>query len=329
MLPSRKSSQEMRRPDFDVLLLAPLLGLRTPSEKGSIRGVMETEIGRMTDGEIISSLHWGMLSYPMSDVVMHVPYASAIRVRGKLKRLIGDPTRGLASGEATEWEEAAHARIDEVLDSFRVFKPGRIRHAGAMLFMSGWPVSGALDWPGFSAVRGISGSTRPFMHWPADYELASDEMGRSGIGIFGDDLVRTAAECLRVVVAHASLNTGVRGDALVRCSLIFGTGPAQLGYAHYHDEWEQYEPSRPIAARGAPVGTPRGIDIDAVLNSPAEWMSATRLMSTDLFHAFGQPEVLQITESGAFNTNYWRPNLLDGWKLVEKVPRVSEQIRFR
>ena len=151
----------------------------------------------------------------------------------------------------------------------------------------------------------------------------------SGIGIFGDDLVRTAAECLRVVVAHASLNTGVRGDALVRCSLIFGTGPAQLGYAHYHDEWEQYEPSRPIAARGAPVGTPRGIDIDAVLNSPAEWMSATRLMSTDLFHAFGQPEVLQITESGAFNTNYWRPNLLDGWKLVEKVPRVSEQIRFR
>jgi len=174
----QKVLAEMRRPDFDVLLLAPLLGLRTPSEKGSIRGVMETEIGRMTDGEIISSLHWGMLSYPMSDVVMHVPYASAIRVRGKLKRLIGDPTRGLAWGEATEWEEAAHARIDEVLDSFRVFKPGRIRHAGAMLFMSGWPVSGALDWPGFSAVRGISGSTRPFMHWPADYELASDEMGR-------------------------------------------------------------------------------------------------------------------------------------------------------
>ncbi len=105
----------------------------------------------------------------------------------------------------------------------------------------------------------------------------------AGLGIYADELVRKAAECLRVAASHASANTGVRGSALVRCALHFASGPG---------------------------------------------MSATRVVVTDLFHAFALPEVIQITEGGAFNTNYWRHDMLTGWKAVQDVPRVKETIQF-
>src|SRR6266851_254241 len=139
----------------------------------------------------------------------------------------------------------------------------------------------------------------------------------AGLGIYADELVRKAAECLRVAASHASANTGVRGSALVRCALHFASGPARLGYAHFNS-WEGYHPPREIPAP-ALVGMPRGIDLDPVLSDPVEWMSATRVVVTDLFHAFALPEVIQITEGGAFNTNYWRHDMLTGWKAVQDV----------
>ena len=69
----------------------------------------------------------------------------------------------------------------------------------------------------------------------------------AGVGIYGDELVRKAAECLRVAASHASANAGIRGSALVRCALHFPFGPARLGCAHFNS-WEPYQPPREIPA---------------------------------------------------------------------------------
>ena len=156
----------------------------------------------------------------------------------------------------------------------------------------------------------------------------------AGDGLFADSFVRTTAECLRVAVAHASMNAGARGEALARCHLILAGEPVTLGYAQFHDDfnsWKPYYPQRPLhpSATPTPGGKPRGIDTEAILRDPVEWMSATRKVLTDIFHLCGQPEVRQIDESGALNIPYWQTQLLAGWKAVAKVPRVEVNLEPR
>lgn len=149
-----------------------------------------------------------------------------------------------------------------------------------------------------------------------------------GYGIFADDLVRTTAECVRVAAAHAVENTGARDEALANCQLSLRRAPTSLGFARWDenfDSWEPYSPERPF--NGADVGNPCTVSTDAILGDPTEWMLATRRVLSDIFHLAGQPEVRQIDESGAVNTAYWGPRLLQGWKAVEKVARVNVNLR--
>jgi hypothetical protein len=160
------------------------------------------------------------------------------------------------------------------------------------------------------------------------WEVPSSRSGRLlGVGLYGHDLVRKAAECLRVAAAHALRNAGARGQALARCS-VFSPQTPSLGYEH-HNTWTRYEPSRALLGPAHFLGIPRGIEIDAVLADPVEWLSATRLILTDLFHAFGQPEVLHITENGFINTYFWPEHTVERWAAVKDVPQVAEEIPFR
>jgi hypothetical protein len=128
------------------------------------------------------------------------------------------------------------------------------------------------------------------------------------------------------------MNTGARGEALAKCNVILlGGEPALLGFAGYHDDfnsWRPYRPQRPLnpGVNPTPGGKPRGIDTEAILRDPVEWMLATRRILTDIFHLCGQPEVRQIHESGALNTPYWQTQLLAGWKAVAAVPRVEARL---
>jgi hypothetical protein len=47
------------------------------------------------------------------------------------------------------------------------------------------------------------------------------------------------------------------------------------------------------------------LDLAAIAASNTEWMLATRLVATDLIQAFGVPEVLQISATGALRNFYW------------------------
>jgi hypothetical protein len=72
-------------------------------------------------------------------------------------------------------------------------------------------------------------------------------------GIYADELVRKAAECLLVAARHASANAGARGSVLVRSGLHFPAGPMRLGYASIGG-WEQYQP--PTLPRRLSCGCP-------------------------------------------------------------------------
>ena len=98
----------------------------------------------------------------------------------------------------------------------------------------------------------------------------------------------------------------------------------RLGQAIRHSWWEAYPLSRSL--ENPPVGEPRAIDVDAVLADSVEWMSATRMVLTDIVHDFGLLEVLQINEDGSLNTRWWQPQMLDGWKAVAAVPKTDREI---
>src|SRR5207302_9731889 len=98
----------------------------------------------------------------------------------------------------------------------------------------------------------------------------------------------------------------------------------RLGQAIRHSWWEAYPLSRSL--ENPPVGEPRAIDVDAVLADSVEWMSATRMVLTDIVHDFGLLEVLRINEDGSLNTRWWQPQMLDGWKAVAAVPKTDREI---
>jgi hypothetical protein len=50
------------------------------------------------------------------------------------------------------------------------------------------------------------------------------------------------------------------------------------------------------------------------------------MVLTDLFHAFGTPEVYQVDAAGALRSLYWSHGALDPWETAKDVPRVDERV---
>jgi hypothetical protein len=88
--------------------------------------------------------------------------------------------------------------------------------------------------------------------------------------------------------------------------------------------WEEYRRGRSLS-RAPSVGT-HTISLDAVTSSAVEWMAATRLLSTDLVHAFGLPEVIHITEEGHLNRTYLGDQAVAGWRSATGIPVVDHTI---
>jgi Putative DNA-binding domain len=126
------------------------------------------------------------------------------------------------------------------------------------------------------------------------------------------DFIATA---LHLAARHATDNVGSWGAALVDARILGSRssspprpilmaaehllrapgGPFSHGVQQISNtiELEEVLPSR------------HTVDLLAIAEDDTEWMIATRLVATDLMQAFGVPEVLQISSSGALRSAYW------------------------
>lgn len=148
-----------------------------------------------------------------------------------------------------------------------------------------------------------------------------------GVRLLGADMVLRTAGLLRLLVDHATMNTGANGDALARCELLSADGVStQLGYFQFGTLWKAYSRTRALAQ--PPAVETRAVSLDAIAREPVERLAATRLLMTDIVHAFGLPEVLHVTPEGHLNATYWDPRTLDSWASMTSVPRVEQEIRY-
>jgi hypothetical protein len=146
-------------------------------------------------------------------------------------------------------------------------------------------------------------TTRPYA------ELRADGSGFAAVGLFdprqrpgegagtwvlNEDLLLAVARALHLLGRHASENTGAWGDVLVEAQVV-GT-ELQLAYL---DQWGMSgEPIEGGRTLEGPLSSRHTVPLDAIAGRDQDLLASARLVATDLFHAFGSPEVRQITADG-------------------------------
>lgn len=112
-------------------------------------------------------------------------------------------------------------------------------------------------------------------------------------------LLWEVARSLRLLGRHAVENTGAWGDAIVVTRLL-GPEMQLIRPVHggmFHEPWNH----QPISA---PIVTRHTIPLESLAGSDQSLLATTRLVATDLFNAFGSPEVQQIDERGRIRIRY-------------------------
>ena len=144
-------------------------------------------------------------------------------------------------------------------------------------------------------------------------------------GLSDEEVVLSCAGMLRLAASHSVVNAGTGGDALVSLAVAYcGKDPLVMGHVRSDSWWHEYVGSRPLA--GVAQLPPHTIDAGAVLSDVKERLVASRMVLTDLFHAFGIPEVYQVDAAGALRSLYWSHGALDPWEAAKEVPRVDERV---
>jgi hypothetical protein len=141
---------------------------------------------------------------------------------------------------------------------------------------------------------------------------------RDGTDIIGHALIRAAAGLLSVIGRHAS-RTGVTGDAAVELRLF---GPEMHLASAGHGFVERRTDLRAIPWEQRSRHT---APISSLAGTTQELIAATYLMLTDIYHAFGVPEIPQITAEGALRRRYYGAEMLR-WAEDHGVPVVDEQV---
>jgi hypothetical protein len=115
------------------------------------------------------------------------------------------------------------------------------------------------------------------------------------------------ARCLSLLGRHAVDNTGAFGDVLLearviganlRLAYLFRIGPVAMP--------EEIDEGRTINGAVSPHTLP----LRAIAGSAQDLLSATRLVATDLFNAFGSPEVRHLAPDGTLRVRYF-PGRID------------------
>jgi hypothetical protein len=119
--------------------------------------------------------------------------------------------------------------------------------------------------------------------------------------VLNEQLVWKLGRCLHLLGRHAVENCGAWGDALVEARLV---GQAmRLAYLHRMGGFEH--PEQIAGGREIQKASSRHtIVAEATCIVGPDLAVATRLIATDLFHAFGSPEVRQIAADGTLRASY-------------------------
>ena len=141
---------------------------------------------------------------------------------------------------------------------------------------------------------------------------------RTGTDVISHALVRTAAGLLSLIGRHAS-RTGVTGDAAVELRLF---GPEMHLATAGHAFVERRTDLRMIVREQRSRHT---APISSLAGTTQELIAATCLMLTDIYHAFGVPEIPQITADGALRRRYYGAEILR-WAEDHGVPVVEGQV---
>lgn len=116
--------------------------------------------------------------------------------------------------------------------------------------------------------------------------------------VLNEQLMWLAAKALNVVLKHA-VHTGAWGELAVELA-VFGP-PRTLGWLEYMRFVRPVEGARII---DADVISRHTFALDDLAAGPQPLLAAARLLLTDVFNAFGSPEVQALTVTGALNSSY-------------------------
>jgi hypothetical protein len=123
--------------------------------------------------------------------------------------------------------------------------------------------------------------------------------------ILNERLMWDVGRCLHLLGQHAARNCGAWGDALVEVKLVEKMGrPMRLAWmqalAQAAARPAEVDGGRPLAV----AESRRTVLVEATAALGPDLISATRLVATDLVHAFGSAEVRQITPTGALRIRH-------------------------
>ena len=124
-----------------------------------------------------------------------------------------------------------------------------------------------------------------------------------GVWILNQDLLTKLSRCLLLLGRHAGENCGAWGDALIEARMV-SKQPSRLAYlAHlgYANHPEEIAGGRELAS---PVVSRHTGVVEGLARPGGPLLATTRLFATDLFHAYGSPEVRQITSDGRLRYRY-------------------------
>ena len=147
------------------------------------------------------------------------------------------------------------------------------------------------------------------------FDMRDRSEGHEDIWIHNERLVWDIGRCLHVLGEHAARNCGAWGDAVVAVSLAAQMGrPMRLAWLQSLGQGAERAAE---VAGGRPISlaeSRRTMLVEAIAVISPDFVAATRILATDIFHAFGSAEVRQITPDGALRTRHLgNDRNLRGW----------------
>jgi len=137
-----------------------------------------------------------------------------------------------------------------------------------------------------------------------DYGRSIDEDGV--VAILNFWLLWSVAQCLNVAVAHAE-RTGAWGDLVTEVT-VFGA-PSRLAYAgHFGYVLEPVDGAMVLTES---LTTGHTLLVEDVASGKQALLAAARLLLTNLFQAYGSPEVRMLSTTGAIRTEAFGPDIVE------------------
>lgn len=155
-----------------------------------------------------------------------------------------------------------------------------------------------VDGAGFAAHR---------LHDPRQQEDPKDSW------IVNIDLLMALARSIKLLGRHAVENTGAAGDVVLEARRVTSV-PMHLAYLHHMGPVslpEEIDGGRLIRNASSRHTLPLG----ALAGGAQDLLTAARLVATDLFNAFGSPEVRHVAADGSLRPGYFGV----GWQEVAGI----------